>query len=210
MHTGALPPWLQSHEVDQLNKGTQAVLDSFVSGPSHPGKSKTLNPKRVGAAWAERRKIEMELEKRGELVKSEFDANWLPDFGRVWQSGTRKESRKEFVSGKNSLPEVKTRSPEPVRIQAYVSKRSLAKVETPVLESDNTQLCVGEQISPKVETLPPEPVKLQPYVSKRMVKFNFQVGIGFKFVRCCSLLVFYVLAKLSFTAVKTQKLLNLI
>jgi hypothetical protein len=55
-----------------------------------------LNPKRVGAAWAEKRRAELEMEKEGEIVPITSDSSWLPNFGSVWQSGTRKESRKEF------------------------------------------------------------------------------------------------------------------
>ena len=55
----------------------------------------------MGVAWAQKRKIELEMEKR-EIVTNNFDVNRLPDFGRVWQSGSR--SRKEFeVENKNSL-----------------------------------------------------------------------------------------------------------
>ena len=96
VHSGAPPPWLKAVEEGQLNVGVKPDLDSFVSSSSKSGKSKKLNPKRVGAAWAEKRKLELEMEKRGELVKNECDANWLPNFGRVWQSGSRRDSRKEF------------------------------------------------------------------------------------------------------------------
>lgn len=76
----------------------------------------------MGAAWAEKRKIELELERRGEIVTRNCDENWLPNFGRVWQSGSRKESRKEFEMEKQKLPKVE--SPEmSVQIQPYISKR---------------------------------------------------------------------------------------
>ncbi|KAK9278430.1 hypothetical protein L1049_027995 [Liquidambar formosana] len=88
-----------------------------------PGKSHKLNPKRVGAAWAEKRKIELEMEKRGETVTSNCDANWLPNFGRVWQSGSRKESRKEFQMEKETLSKVESQSETSFKIQPYVSKR---------------------------------------------------------------------------------------
>ena len=135
MHTGAPPPWFEAVEESQIN-GVKPVLRSFVSSSSKSGKSKKLNPKRVGAAWAERRKLELEMEKRGELVKNEFDANWLPNFGRVWQSGSRRESRKEFELEKQNILKVETQleeprlkrkveslPEEPVKIQPYISKR---------------------------------------------------------------------------------------
>lgn len=86
------------------------------------GKSKKWNPKRVGAAWVEKRMIEKEKEKRGETVSNDCDANWLPNFGRVWQSGSRKESRKEFEREKQKL-NVENQSDMPIKIQPYVSKR---------------------------------------------------------------------------------------
>ncbi|KAK4845297.1 hypothetical protein QYF36_003269 [Acer negundo] len=51
LHSGAPPPWLEAIEGDRLE--LIAILNSFVSFSNKSGKSK-LNPKRVGAAWAER------------------------------------------------------------------------------------------------------------------------------------------------------------
>ncbi|KAL5543901.1 hypothetical protein UlMin_007685 [Ulmus minor] len=123
VHTGAPPPWFETVEESQPNVRLKPALGSFDSSSNQSGKSKKLNPKRVGAAWAEKRKRELEMEKRGELVKQECDANWLPNFGRVWQSGSRKESRKEFESEKQNLLKVESQSMEPVKIQPYISKR---------------------------------------------------------------------------------------
>ncbi|XP_031280002.1 TITAN-like protein isoform X3 [Pistacia vera] len=120
VHSGAPPPWLEATEGDQLKQ----VFSGFVSS-NKSGKSK-LNPKRVGAAWAEKRKMEMEMEKRGEIAKSEFDSNWLPNFGRVWQSGTRKESRKEFEIEKQKQPKAQNHTETPMKIQPYISKRMVS------------------------------------------------------------------------------------
>ncbi|XP_061340203.1 TITAN-like protein [Gastrolobium bilobum] len=121
VHSGAPPPWFETTEGVQIY--SEPVSVDLVSHSNKSGKSKKLNPKRVGAAWAEKRKIEMEMEKRGETVRNEFDANWLPNFGRVWQSGSRKESRKEFEREKGKLLNVETQSEMPIKIQPYVSKR---------------------------------------------------------------------------------------
>ncbi|KAI9178301.1 hypothetical protein LWI28_024897 [Acer negundo] len=51
LHSGAPPPWLEAIKGDRLE--LIAILNSFVSFSNKSGKSK-LNPKRVGAAWAER------------------------------------------------------------------------------------------------------------------------------------------------------------
>ncbi|XP_022897111.1 TITAN-like protein isoform X3 [Olea europaea var. sylvestris] len=120
VHTGAPPPWFDATEGNQRDVRLKPEFSNFVS---HSGKSSKLNPKRVGAAWAERRKKELELEKKGELVTNNFDANWLPNFGRVWQLGTRKESRKEFHKENKSSIEVESKSEKPISLQPYISKR---------------------------------------------------------------------------------------
>lgn len=122
MHSGAPPPWFEVTEGNQINVEPVPAAGSLVS-PNKSGKSKKLNPKRVGAAWAERRKIEMEMEKRGETVKCACAADWLPNFGRVWQSGSRKESRKEFEVEKQKFLELGSQPDMPVEIKPYVSKR---------------------------------------------------------------------------------------
>ncbi|KAG6754200.1 hypothetical protein POTOM_042211 [Populus tomentosa] len=126
VHTGAPPPWFEGTDTNQLN--FQLTLSNkSMSISNKSGKSHKLNPKRVGAAWAERRKIEMEMEKRGEAVKSDYNANWLPNFGRVWQSGSRRESRKEFEKEKQKLSSVEIDTEMPIMIQPYISKRMMEK-----------------------------------------------------------------------------------
>ncbi|GMI76698.1 TITAN-like, transthyretin-like protein [Hibiscus trionum] len=122
VHSGAPPPWLEAADQTLLNNQVKPALSSFMSS-NRSCKSRKLNPKRVGAAWAEKRKMELEKEKRGEIVESDCDANWLPNFGRVWQSGSRKESRKEFEIEKQKFVKVESHSEMPVKIQPYVSKR---------------------------------------------------------------------------------------
>ncbi|KAF5957301.1 hypothetical protein HYC85_004526 [Camellia sinensis] len=127
VHSGAPPPWFDATEENLLNVRLKPGLGSGnpVSSPNKSGKSQKLNPKRVGAAWAEKRKHELEMEERGEIVTDNFEVNWLPNFGRVWQSGSRKESRKEFeVENKKSLEaETETETETLIKIQPYVSKR---------------------------------------------------------------------------------------
>ncbi|CAH8384726.1 unnamed protein product [Eruca vesicaria subsp. sativa] len=140
VHSGAPPPWLTPSDVNifsgQLNQSDMTRVQEKI-----PAKTSKLNPHRVGAAWAERRKIEMEMEKRGLAVHSNIDADWLPNFGRVWQSGTRKSSRKEFEK----------------------EKRKLVKTDSISLESEERKLVKTENISMESE----EPVQIQPYISKR-------------------------------------------
>ncbi|XP_010555549.1 PREDICTED: TITAN-like protein isoform X2 [Tarenaya hassleriana] len=123
VHTGAPPPWLDTNDGDVSVVQSNHPATSFVSQANKSGKTRKLNPKRVGAAWAERRKIELEMERRGHVINSDADADWLPNFGRVWQSGTRKESRKEFEKEKPNSVKTESISQAPVRIQPYISKR---------------------------------------------------------------------------------------
>lgn len=113
------PPWLEENENVDLIPGDKKVLSLNTSVKG--GTSRKLNPKRVGAAWAEKRRVELEMEKSGQMVDSDYDDNWLPNFGRVWQEGTRKDSRKEFerekYQSRNADPEVST------KLQPYISKR---------------------------------------------------------------------------------------
>lgn len=125
VHFGAPPPWFEAAEEVQINVQLKPAIGSFIS-PNKSGKSKKLNPKRVGAAWAEKRKIELEMEKRGEIVKIDCADNWLPNFGRVWQSGSRKESRKEFEMEKQKFLKLESKSEMPVKLQPYISKRMVS------------------------------------------------------------------------------------
>ncbi|KAI4343606.1 hypothetical protein L6164_010940 [Bauhinia variegata] len=61
VHSGAPPPWLEATEGIQIC--SKPVSGDLLS-PSN--KLKKSNLKRVGATWAEMRKIELEMEKRGE------------------------------------------------------------------------------------------------------------------------------------------------
>lgn len=85
VHTGAMPPWLQ----DDPLEGSSGSAAQPEIGPSLQGflkhkeqeKLKKLPPNRVGANFDH---------------SSHTDANWLPSFGRVWNSGRRWQSRHQF------------------------------------------------------------------------------------------------------------------
>ncbi|XP_024130880.1 coiled-coil domain-containing protein 84 isoform X2 [Oryzias melastigma] len=85
VHTGAVPPWLQ----DDPQEGTSGSSEQTEIGPSlqeflkrkEQEKLKKLPPNRVGANFDH---------------SSHTDANWLPSFGRVWNSGRRWQSRHQF------------------------------------------------------------------------------------------------------------------
>ncbi|KAG0544378.1 hypothetical protein BDA96_02G270100, partial [Sorghum bicolor] len=117
VHTGAPPPWLKANEHDPKNLPLRSC-----ALPSRKGKLRKLNPKRVGAAWAERRRAEMELEKQGEIDPATSDSSWLPNFGSVWQSGTRKESKKDFEKS-YKLHDMESNHDLSLEIKPYISKR---------------------------------------------------------------------------------------
>ncbi|XP_038161757.1 coiled-coil domain-containing protein 84 [Cyprinodon tularosa] len=85
VHTGAVPPWLQ----DDPLEGTSGAATQTEIGPSlqdflkqkEQEKLRKLPPNRVGANFDH---------------SSHTDANWLPSFGRVWNSGRRWQSRHQF------------------------------------------------------------------------------------------------------------------
>ncbi|KAM3611023.1 uncharacterized protein V6R79_012558 [Siganus canaliculatus] len=85
VHTGAVPPWLQ----DDPLEGTSGASTHSEIGPSlqeflkqkEQEKLRKLPPNRVGANFDH---------------SSHTDANWLPSFGRVWNSGRRWQSRHQF------------------------------------------------------------------------------------------------------------------
>ncbi|XP_042343952.1 coiled-coil domain-containing protein 84 [Plectropomus leopardus] len=85
VHTGAVPPWLQ----DDPLEGTSGATAHPEIGPSlqeflkqkEQEKLRKLPPNRVGANFDH---------------SSHTDANWLPSFGRVWNSGRRWQSRHQF------------------------------------------------------------------------------------------------------------------
>eukprot|EP00258_Populus_trichocarpa_P026521 XP_024442540.1 TITAN-like protein isoform X2 [Populus trichocarpa] len=114
VHTGA-PPWFEATQENQLNIQVTPISSRSVLVANKSGKAHKLNQKRgllgqKGERW------------RWQVVKSDCDANWPPNFGRVWQHGSQKESRKEYESEKQKLPNVESHTEMPVRIQPYISK----------------------------------------------------------------------------------------
>lgn len=123
VHTGAPPPWLEiNEEKDKFITNKNLDMNMLAVQSFDSKNSRKLNPKRVGASWAEKRRAELEMEKRG-IVPKTNDANWLPNFGRVWQAGTRKQSRKEFEMEKRNLPDNERHFELSSKIQPYISKR---------------------------------------------------------------------------------------
>lgn len=86
VHTGAIPPWLQADDPQEGCSGTAAQpevgpsLQEFLKHKEQE-KLRKLPPNRVGANFDH---------------SSQTDANWLPSFGRVWNSGRRWQSRHQY------------------------------------------------------------------------------------------------------------------
>ncbi|KAL7834499.1 hypothetical protein SRHO_G00287460 [Serrasalmus rhombeus] len=84
VHTGAVPPWLlKDPEDESAGSSKQEIGPSVQEFLKHrqQEKLKKLPPNRVGANFDH---------------SSYTDANWLPSFGRVWNSGRRWQSRHQF------------------------------------------------------------------------------------------------------------------
>lgn len=127
MTANVIPPWLNEKEFGESFIDAKSQL--FPSNQRK--KQKISNPNRVGAAWAEKRKLEMQLEQSTsqDTLKVSEDL-WLPNFGRVWQSGPRGDTRKEFIKETKRSPssrrsETVEKLSEDVIYVPYVSKRKL-------------------------------------------------------------------------------------
>lgn len=82
IHTGAVPPWLQDDPVKGSSEGSEVgpSLQGFLKHQEQK-KLRKLPPNRVGANFDH---------------SAPTSADWLPSFGRVWNSGRRLQSRNEF------------------------------------------------------------------------------------------------------------------
>ncbi|GKV13775.1 hypothetical protein SLEP1_g24755 [Rubroshorea leprosula] len=66
----APPPWFETADETLLDDHVKPASSSFVYPSNKSVKSQKLNSKRVGTAWAEKQKMELEREKKGEEVRS--------------------------------------------------------------------------------------------------------------------------------------------
>ncbi|XP_065056042.1 centrosomal AT-AC splicing factor-like isoform X2 [Rhopilema esculentum] len=82
IHTGAVPPWLQDDDSNQPSS-EPAIGPSYQEFLRHAEKKqkKKSNFKSVGANFDH---------------SAETSDDWLPSFGRVWNSGPRWQSRREY------------------------------------------------------------------------------------------------------------------
>lgn len=163
VHSGAPPPWLQTDD-GKISTENTAFHQSGV--PLSRSKVRRLqklrNPKRVGAAWADKRRAELEREKAGNCIQrgDKGDKGWLPSFGRVWQSGSRTETRKEFEAEKWPGKGPEASKHEVPNVEEWPKKGpEILECGTPTTEKG-----LGRSWeAPKCEV----PKSVQPYVSKR-------------------------------------------
>ncbi|XP_063960234.1 centrosomal AT-AC splicing factor-like [Lytechinus pictus] len=96
IHTGAPPPWLTA---DSHDAGTSSVIgpveDDFIKHLKRE-KKKKLNPNRVGANF-------------DHLTPT--NEEWLPSFGRVWNSGRRWQSRHQYRKEKKDEGRQRRKAP---------------------------------------------------------------------------------------------------
>lgn len=156
VHSGALPPWIGNSD-DKKKLFVTPSIDmgevkdmgevQVLSKTQQRKLAKLRPPNRVGAAWADMRRAQLERAARGETVP-EADASWLPNFGRVWQSGSRHDTRKEFEAEKRK---------ESKRLGRPLGKRGAPSLASPL------------QSQPFASKPQESPRQIQPYVSKRQV-----------------------------------------
>eukprot|EP00029_Vermamoeba_vermiformis_P010695 TRINITY_DN5689_c0_g1_i1.p1 TRINITY_DN5689_c0_g1~~TRINITY_DN5689_c0_g1_i1.p1 ORF type:complete len:299 (-),score=78.41 TRINITY_DN5689_c0_g1_i1:595-1491(-) len=94
IHTGARPPWETDDEASGVQLGPTVNLLAIARQKHRIQKHK--NPNRVGAEHANRVRLEQQGVTAANEQESEADPHWLPKFGRVFNAGTRADSRKEF------------------------------------------------------------------------------------------------------------------
>ncbi|CAG2201699.1 unnamed protein product [Mytilus edulis] len=128
VHTDALPPWLQG-EGDTHNRSEIGPTIEDYNKHLEKEKSRKLPEGRVGAKF----------DRSGSL-----SSQWLPSFGRVWNTGRRQQSeiffRKELgmsnttadVHNKYDVSEEKTinKTELPVNIRPYVKKKRVCETVT--------------------------------------------------------------------------------
>eukprot|EP00898_Chlorokybus_atmophyticus_P000689 jgi/Chlat1/1620/Chrsp127S01884 len=160
IHTGAPAPWLAAGEQQTAAAGTGAGINRL-SHTQSKRQARLRNPKRVGAEWADRRLAGMQAE-TGE--------KWLPNFGQVWQSGSRLETRRSFLSS-DSLPgssSMKAAATATGSMHGRVKLSSGANAQPlgqPRLQPSSSQVFVPPVLKRK-EHPPEQRAALQPYVRK--------------------------------------------
>ena len=116
-----MPPWLQSDTEHDSEKSTiiGPSLDAFLAAKKAE-RLKKLNPNRVGANLDRCKKFSIDilvilsimsffrysLMSNYESIAEVIDKNWVPNFGRVWNYGTRRKTRNQFKreSEKGNVP----------------------------------------------------------------------------------------------------------
>jgi hypothetical protein len=93
IHTGVRPPW-ETDDEEPSSAPQVGPIVSLLAIARQKQRIQNKNPNRVGAEHANR----VRLEQQGVTSEQTDDADphWLPKFGRVFNAGSRADSRKEF------------------------------------------------------------------------------------------------------------------
>ncbi|XP_033126049.1 coiled-coil domain-containing protein 84-like [Anneissia japonica] len=81
IHTGAVPPWLRADDNNDSEQKPIGPTEKDFQEHLKKERKRKLNPGRVGANFDR---------------ASSSNADWLPSFGRVWNSGRRLQSRQQY------------------------------------------------------------------------------------------------------------------
>ncbi len=92
IHTGARPPWETEEEPAGPQVGPTVNLLALARQQQ---RIQLKNPHRIGAEHANRVRREQQGVTASEQSE-DADSHWLPKFGRVFNAGSRADSRKEF------------------------------------------------------------------------------------------------------------------
>ncbi|KAL7691631.1 putative Coiled-coil domain-containing protein [Plasmopara halstedii] len=128
IHTAAVPPWLvqSEEEYKQCNQKQQVATE----------KNDQVKRKDI---FSER------------FAKAEYDSDWLPNFGGVWQEGSRLKTKQAFRKAVNNSKALRSRalSPPPV-VPAVLSQHMPSKIKSPpFLQSHSSVSIRTENLSTK-------------------------------------------------------------
>ncbi|KAL8006976.1 putative Coiled-coil domain-containing protein [Plasmopara halstedii] len=128
IHTAAVPPWLvqSEEEYKQCNQKQQVATE----------KNDQVKRKDI---FSER------------FAKAEYDSDWLPNFGGVWQEGSRLKTKQAFRKAVNNSKALRSRalSPPPVA-PAVLSQHMPSKIKSPpFLQSHSSVSIRTENLSTK-------------------------------------------------------------
>jgi hypothetical protein len=128
IHSGAVPPWMVSSE-EEYRKYNERLIPELTYPSNPPVQSQERTPER---------KVQDIFTK----LNPEYGPDWLPNFGGVWQEGSRATTRKEFQLIQRKKPDtrVKAQHVKPL-VSANVTYMASSGVAIPQ-EEQNLSVCL--------------------------------------------------------------------